>query len=71
MDDLFIFAQDARIFQWLKKTLCERFSMTNFGDVQFILGLHLMWDISLKSIILNQSNDIASLLTVKVLNGCM
>jgi len=55
----------------VEKILCERFSMTNFGDVQFILGLHLMWDISLKSIILNQSNDIASLLTVKVLNGCM
>jgi hypothetical protein len=55
----------------VEKIFCERFSMTNLGEVQFILGLCMMWDISFKSITLSQSSDIASLLTMKVLNGCM
>jgi hypothetical protein len=39
MDDLLIFAQGAEVFHWLKNILCEKNSMTDLGDVKFILGL--------------------------------
>jgi ATP-binding cassette subfamily B (MDR/TAP) protein 1 len=63
MDDLLIFAQGAEVFHWLKNILCEKISMTDLGEVQFILGLQVTWDKSQRSITLGQSSYIAIPLT--------
>jgi hypothetical protein len=62
IDDLFIFAQDAKIFHQLKDILCSRFSMTNLRETKFILGLQVTKDRSQRNIMLGQLNYIKGVL---------
>ncbi len=62
IDDLFIFAQDAKVFHQLKDILCSRFSMTNLRKTKFILGLQVTKDKSQRSIMLGQPNYIKGVL---------
>ncbi len=51
VDNLFIFAQDVKVFYWLKNIICNRFSMTNL-KMEFILGLRVIKDRSQRSTML-------------------
>jgi len=44
VNDLLIFAKDEKVFHWLKNILCNKFSMTNLGEMEFIVGFQVTRD---------------------------
>ncbi len=70
IDDLLIFAQNAKVFHWLKDILCSIFSMTNLGEAEFILGLQITKNRSQINIILGQLNYILGVLIKFEIDAC-
>jgi hypothetical protein len=70
MDDLFIFAQDVKIFHWLINLLCNKFSMINLKEMEFILRLQVTRDRSQRKFMLAQSSYDVGLLTIFEMNVC-
>jgi hypothetical protein len=44
VDDLLIFAKDEKVFHWLKNIFCNKFSMIDLGEMEFILGFQVIRD---------------------------